>query len=175
MFTADFNETKVLTALELISLAQNIAISGINIVQESVKADDVVQIGDDQEVTAPRWLKAELPRRVALDSRESLVDLALPLASNPFHLAMRKHMMNSGMLKAVQEGTNWHNKSHVLIVGSSGISINFLAVCRLLMKTKNSQAAARPLLASRSALRDLLCIWSVPAEKMRRLCCVATR
>jgi hypothetical protein len=118
-FTVMIPGKKSLTASELIMLAHKIDLSSITPQESMIKAGDVIQLRGET-ITIPHWLKTPLPRRVYLHVNESLVDLTLPLESNPFHGSMLMHMENSGMLKSLQSGTEWRYKEHVLMIGSSG-------------------------------------------------------
>ena len=95
----------------------------------------VVTNTKSQEVVVPSWLNKPLPVRCTPlrdAARESLVDLSLPVSSNPFHTAMMNTQENARMMEGLIERTDWiWHKEHILLIGSSGMSANCNLLCFL--------------------------------------------
>lgn len=83
---------------------------------DSMATSSIPESLNDKTVNKPDWLKIELPRRIDQSHEASLVDLTLPLETNPFFKNMNKKNVERLLeLTNLQKGYN-----HVLLLGCSG-------------------------------------------------------
>lgn len=96
-----------------------------NLSPKNLEAGMTVSMENSELVTIPIWLKGKLPMCISPKHTKSLVDLSLPLHSNPFYVAMIEHMGSSRMMTTLEDSTTLNKRDHILLLGSSGMNVLF--------------------------------------------------
>lgn len=104
----------IASASQLLALDESASLSDL-ISAATIGAGDSVSVGNKVHVI-PEWLKIRLP--MCVNPSRGLIDLSLPLSSNPFYLDMIERMGSSQMMTTLKGASN--SRDHILLLGSSG-------------------------------------------------------